>query len=130
MERGVRVLLADNNDALRRMRRAALEALALDVVGEAGEGCAAVQATRRLAPDVVLLDYHMPLMDGMDAARLIRRDPCAPAIIMLAGRVTPALAASAAACGVFALLEKGRPLSDLHAAIMAACGLIGLERAA
>jgi DNA-binding NarL/FixJ family response regulator len=128
MPQGVRVLLADNNDALRRMLRAALESLALDVVGEAGEGCAAVHATRQLSPDVVLLDYRMPLMDGLEAARLIGRDPCAPAVILLARQVTPDLAASASACGVHALLQKELPLRDLHAAIVAAGGGGGLER--
>jgi DNA-binding NarL/FixJ family response regulator len=130
MTQGLRVLLADNNNALRRMLRVVLEDRSLEVVGEAGEGCAAVQAVRRLGPEVVLLDYRMPLMDGLQAARLIRCDPSAPAIVMLSGEVTPALVDAARAAGVYALLEKGCPLGELHATILAAGRARGIERVA
>jgi DNA-binding NarL/FixJ family response regulator len=70
----VRVLLADDQ----RMVRAGFVRLLdgepdLDVVGEAGDGAQAVELTRLLHPDVVLLDIRMPTMDGIEATRRIVR---------------------------------------------------------
>ena len=66
----VRVLLADDQALVRAGFRMVLEADSdMEVVGEAADGRQAVQATRRLHPDVVLMDIRMPVMDGIDATR-------------------------------------------------------------
>jgi DNA-binding NarL/FixJ family response regulator len=66
----VRVLLADDQALVRAGFRMVLEAEPyMEVVGEAADGRQAVQATRRLHPDVVLMDIRMPVMDGIDATR-------------------------------------------------------------
>jgi DNA-binding NarL/FixJ family response regulator len=66
----IRVLIADDNAVIRGGVRALLEAEAddVEVVGEASTGREAIDMAERLAPDVVLLDIRMPVMDGVEAA--------------------------------------------------------------
>ena len=65
----MRVLIVDDEPAARRRLQALLEALDVVVVGEAGDGVAALQAIGRPQPDVVLLDIAMPEVDGFEVVR-------------------------------------------------------------
>jgi YesN/AraC family two-component response regulator len=66
----IRVLIADDEALVRGGFRMILEAHAdLQVVGEAADGQQAVTHVRELAPDVVLMDIRMPVMDGLEATR-------------------------------------------------------------
>ncbi len=67
----MRVLIADDHTLFRDGLRGLLEARGLEVVGEARNGREAVEQTRRLRPDVVLMDLNMPDLDGLAATRLI-----------------------------------------------------------
>jgi DNA-binding NarL/FixJ family response regulator len=82
----IRVVIADDQDLVRAGLRTILDAQAdIEVVGEAGDGAAAVELTRRLAPDVVLMDIRMPGVDGLDATRMLT-DPavgCAARVLVL-----------------------------------------------
>lgn len=69
----VSVMLADDHQIFRQGLRALLERERFDVVGEAGDGHEAVQLAERLKPDVVVLDFVMPLLNGLDASTQIQR---------------------------------------------------------
>ena len=65
------VVLADDQELVRSGFRLILELAGLEVLGEAGDGRAAVELARASTPDVVLMDIRMPLMDGIEATRRI-----------------------------------------------------------
>ena len=67
----MRVLIADDHPLVRDGLRSLLEARGIDVVGEATNGRDAVEQTRRLQPEVVLMDLNMPELGGLAATRLI-----------------------------------------------------------
>ena len=68
----IRILLADDHEVVRRGLRALLETHAgWEVCGEAADGRAAVELAQTLAPDIVVMDIGMPLLNGFDATRQI-----------------------------------------------------------
>lgn len=69
----LKILIADDSDHVRRALRTCLELNPdWEVCGEACDGRAAIDAVRKNAPDLVLLDYAMPMMNGLEAAREIK----------------------------------------------------------
>ncbi len=71
----IRVLLADDQALVRSGFRVLLQTAGdIEVVGEAGDGQQAIEQTRRLRPDVVLMDIRMPVLDGLAATRAISED--------------------------------------------------------
>jgi DNA-binding NarL/FixJ family response regulator len=75
-ENPVRVLVADDQALVRGGFRVLIDSAAdLEVVGEASNGAEAVAFARETAPDVILMDIRMPLMDGIEATRAIAADP-------------------------------------------------------
>ena len=68
---GSRVLIVDDHAGFRSAARAFLEAGGFDVVGVAGDGRSAVEAVRRLQPELVLLDAKLPDIDGFAVAATI-----------------------------------------------------------
>ena len=77
----VRILIVDDHPVARDAIRALLRRDSLHVCGEAQNGREAINLVARLKPDIVLLDVNMPEMDGLSAAREIRR--IAPATIVV-----------------------------------------------
>jgi CheY-like chemotaxis protein len=86
----IRILVADDNAAGRELMRTLLE-MEDYVVFEADDGSQAVEMARRLSPDVVLMDVHMPRLDGIEATRQLREDPLTRSIpvIALTASATP-----------------------------------------
>ena len=78
-----RVLLADDHTMLRQSLRRALTEKGLEVVGEAGDGDEAARLAIELQPDVVLMDVSMPVLDGVEATRVVRdRAPAVQVVIL------------------------------------------------
>ena len=120
--RRIRVLLADDTPEIRRLLRVNLE---LDgrfqIVGEAGDGAEAVELTRSLRPDVVVLDLAMPLMDGLQAAPSIREYAPAARILVLSGFDHSRMAARAREQGADGYLEKGTAFSEIADVLIGLC---------
>ncbi|MFF4776655.1 response regulator [Microtetraspora fusca] len=80
----IRILIADDQTLIRSGLRAMLETeTGFDVVGEAADGAEAVEAARRLRPDVVLMDIRMPHLDGVSATRALLAQSPAPCRILV-----------------------------------------------
>ncbi|MBK1656620.1 response regulator [Paracraurococcus ruber] len=76
-------LVVDDSAVMRRIARSMLEKLGFDCT-EAADGAQAVEAVRQHAPDVILLDWEMPVLDGFGALTALRAEPWgrAPRIVM------------------------------------------------
>jgi response regulator NasT len=79
-----RILVAEDEVISRMDLREMLENLGYAVVGEAGDGVTAVNLTRELRPDLVLMDIKMPELDGIAAASAISGDSIAPVLLLTA----------------------------------------------
>jgi len=76
------VLIVDDHSTFRGTARALLESEGFEVVGEAADGASAIDAVESLHPDVVLLDVHLPDVDGFEVAATLKKNGDAPAIVM------------------------------------------------
>ena len=80
----LRVLVVDDHPLYREGLVTAMSAMpGVEVVGEAGDGHAAVEAARRLSPDVVVMDLHMPGLNGIDATRQVVAAQPSVAVLVL-----------------------------------------------
>jgi DNA-binding NarL/FixJ family response regulator len=115
----IRILVADDQALVRSGFRLILETEpGFAVVGEAGDGHAAVSETRRLDPDVVLMDIRMPLMDGVEATRNVVADSAARVLVLTTFDIDEYLF-EAVRAGASGFLLKDVPPDDLIAAIRA-----------
>ncbi len=92
------VLIVDDYEPFRESARGLLEGGGFDVVGEAAGGAEAVALARELRPDVVLLDVHMPDLDGFEVARRLAELESPPTVVLTSSRddYAPLVAGSAA----------------------------------
>lgn len=104
---GVTTLLVDDTPTLRMLMRLALENTGFVVVGEAGDGLAALELAKELAPDLVLLDLAMPVMDGLEALPLLREALPGLRVVILSGFDRAAMESQVLEAGADAYLQKG-----------------------
>ncbi len=112
----IRVVIADDESIIRLDLKTLLEEMGHKVVGEAADGQKALELTRTLKPDVVIMDIKMPVMDGLDAAKIISEEKIAP-VVLLTAYSQKDLIERAKEAGVFAYLVKPFQESDLLPAI-------------
>ena len=117
----IRVLLVEDNDVF----RSSLELLlglqpGLEVVGAIASGSAAADAARRLAPDVVVMDYRLPGLDGVEATKAVRAScPGTNVVVLTASAGTREMVALKEA-GAVACLTKDQDLDVIVGAILEA----------
>jgi DNA-binding NarL/FixJ family response regulator len=119
--KAIRILLVDDQSSVRRglAMRLQLEP-DITVVGEAEDGTTAVQAARTLQPDVLVMDYEMPGMDGIEATKALADLGYESRVVMLSIHDNPTVKRAAAGAGVHAFVAKHQPSEALLAAIRSA----------
>jgi CheY-like chemotaxis protein len=75
-------LVVDDHPSFRKTARMLLESEGFEVVGEAADGAAAIEAASSLRPDVVLLDIKLPDIDGFEVASALARNGSPPVILL------------------------------------------------
>nr|WTB29715.1 response regulator transcription factor [Streptomyces sp. NBC_00830] len=121
----VTVLLVDDEPLVRAGLRAVLEAQPdIEVVGEAADGAAVIPLVHKLRPDVVAMDVRMPLMDGIEATRVVLRTvPDPPKILVVTTFENDEYVYEALRAGADGfLLKRARPAEIVHAVRLVAEG--------
>ena len=114
----ITVLLCDDHTILREGLRLLLESADdIQIVGEASDGHLAVRETKRLKPDVVLLDIAMPLLNGLEAARQIAKEVPATKVLILSAYTDDAYIEHAVSARAAGYLMKETAGDDLLRAI-------------
>jgi len=113
----IRVLIVDDQALFREGLRAVLSASGVEVVGEAADGEQAVALAIELAPEVVLMDLRMPVLDGVGATRRISALPRAPRVIALTTFDDDDSVFDALRAGALGYLLKDTPSARLVQAI-------------
>lgn len=108
-----RVVLVDDTEDLRQLMRIALRRAGYEIVGEAGDGAAGIEVARAEAPDLVVLDLSMPVMDGMEALPHIREHLPNATIVVMSGFGAAQMTQKAIARGADGYLQKGAPLASV-----------------
>ncbi|HEX2052078.1 MAG TPA: ATP-binding protein [Actinomycetota bacterium] len=116
------VVIADDVAAMRMLLRTTLEDDGrFEVVAEAGDGRAALDAASAVRPDVMVLDVAMPVMDGLEVLAELERAGVGTKVLVLSGFAADAMEARAVARGAHAFLHKSTPLGEVAAALARLC---------
>jgi len=117
----IRVLLVEDHDVFRQ----ALELLLgmqdnIEVVGTVSEGSAAVEACQTLHPDVCVMDFRLPGLDGVDATAAVLATCPKVAVVGLTASASPREVEAFTAAGAVAILRKDQELDEIVATIVKA----------
>ena len=114
------VLVADDHRQFREALVALLELDGFQVVGQAADGADAVALAKQLRPDVVVIDLKMPVLNGLDATRLVRDALPSTPVVVLTAFTGDELERAAVAAGATTYVAKDANLEELRAALAAA----------
>jgi DNA-binding NarL/FixJ family response regulator len=112
-----RVLLADDHPEMMRAVEH-LVASVCEVVGKIVDGADAFEAVARLRPDVLVVDVHMPSLDGIEICRQVRQAFPETQVIVITAEMDPALQDSAARAGASGFIQKFSVAEDLPEALV------------
>jgi CheY-like chemotaxis protein len=107
------VLVVDDNPHVRRSLRSLLESDGFRVSGEAADGAIAIEQARQLKPDLIVLDFAMPVMNGLQAAPVLRRMMPKVPIILFTLYADSRLREEAVAAGITAVVSKNDAVATL-----------------
>ncbi len=112
-----KILIADDHEAVRRGLRSAVVAAGWELCGEAVHGQDAVEKVQALQPDLIILDLSMPVMNGLDAAREIRKKAPGVKIVGFTMHESVQVREQTTMIGFHALAAKSAPLGNLLATV-------------
>ena len=124
MARPIRVMVVDDTAHVLRMLSAMLSLDGFEVVAEAAGGPAAIDAVDEADPDVVVMDYRMPLMDGLTAARRIRSRRPSQIIVLYTAFIDEEIERQANDAGVSLCVGKVEGLASLEREISRLCAAL------
>lgn len=123
---GLNILIVDGNSYMRRLTRTMLINLGAQTVIEAADGLAALEAIRNCDPDIMVIDWDMPILDGMEVMRIVRSPGVFPRpnlpIIMLTNRSHRSSVMEAMRNGVHEFLLKPTSPKALRDRLMSILG--------
>jgi DNA-binding NarL/FixJ family response regulator len=122
----VRIVLVEDNEVFRD----ALELLLgmrgeIEIVASVGDGVAAVSAAKEHRPDVMLMDYRMPALDGIQATAQVVKEVPGVAVVALTASADDAERDALVEAGAVACLNKDQELEEIVAAILQAAAVAG-----
>ena len=112
-KRKIRVLLADDESHVRLFIKGVLSSMGCEIVAEAADGRQALELFDKTAPDLVLLDIVMPVMDGISVLKELRRRSDKVAIVMLTSQASADVVEQVLEAGANYHLRKDLPVSEL-----------------
>jgi DNA-binding NarL/FixJ family response regulator len=113
----MRILIADDNEWVRRGVTNILAPTHWDVCGEAKDGAEAIQKAAELLPDLILLDVSMPGLNGLEVTRLLRQKVPGAKILIISQHDPVVLLPRAIEAGAHGCVDKGRLSTELLPAI-------------
>ena len=116
------MLIIDDHPGFRAQARALLEAAGYEVVGEAADGESGVRVAKDLAPDVVLLDIHLPDITGFEVVRRVAGGPRCPAIVLISSRDASDYGRRIERSGARGFIAKAELSARKLAAVLAGAG--------
>ena len=121
----IRVLIVDDHEMVRDSLRSVLNGYPnLEIVGEAGDGEAAIQMVTRLQPSVVIMDINLPKIDGIAATRYIKTHHPEVAVIGLSLIVQSYSEHAMKKAGAFEVVDKEKIMTELYGAMQRAVASI------
>jgi CheY-like chemotaxis protein len=109
----LKILIADDHEAVRRGLRSALTGVGWQVCGEATNGREAIEKVKELVPDVVILDVSMPIMGGLEAAPEILRAAPQTKVVAFTMHESEQIRNEVTRIGIHGVAVKSAPLSNL-----------------
>ncbi len=114
----LRILIADDHLGVREAMACLLTLIGFEIVAQAEDGAVAVALAKQVTPDLILMDLSMPVLNGLDATRLIHRALPGTPVVILSAYDSAELRHAAQAAGAAAYLVKGLPVETLRTTLL------------